>query len=86
MVDRCIAPKHNIERQVIFLSQSIDYSFAKSAPLILGVCLFDVVVAALLVSPEKRFDVHCTLAAEVSVLYLFVILSMPTGSGKSLPG
>ena len=86
MVDGCITPKHNIERQAIFLSQSIDHSFAKSAPLILGVCLFDVVVAALLVSREKRFDVHCTLAAEVSVLYLFEILSMPTGSGKSLPG
>jgi len=38
------------------------------------------------VSREKCFDVHCTLAAEVSVLYLFDILSMRTGFGKSLPG
>jgi hypothetical protein len=69
----------------VSLLQPINHSFAKSAPLILGVCLFDIVVATSFVSCENLIDVHGASAGDVRVFCLFDILAMLASFGKSLP-
>ena len=62
------------------LFQAVYHPFAKSAPLVLRVCLFDVVIAALLIACKDFIDVHGLFAGCVRDL----CLSLNLGHGCKL--